>query len=237
MIKLFAAFAFADQKSLGFDPTIQHNRGQFVFTIHPDNDKQSPRRFQTRQLISSSNAGSLLGRGTRVFEAVEIDGNGNPNGSPVVLKDTWVDSDRTREGNVIALLHTEANCEDRELIENHFLTTICHGDVWTELDICDDTANSLMRGLDITSDHVSLFKLQVNPFMRTYESRSGSESSQERSRVRAPHPHLRYTHKTHYRIVFKEKGITIDRVKKLSDVMKLLSETVGGAFLFCTAHV
>ena len=237
MIKLFAAFAFADQTSLGFDPTIQRNKAQFVITIHPDNDKQSPRRFQSSKIISSSGAESLLGRGTRVFEAVEIDGNGNPNGSPVALKDTWVDSDLTREGSVIALLHTEANCEDRKLIEKHFLTTICHGDVWTEPDIWDDTANSLMRGLDITSDHVSLFKLQVKPFIRTYESRSGSESSQECRRVQAPHPHLRFTHKTHYRIVFKEKGITIDRIRSLPKVMEVLSETVGGAFLFCTAHV
>ena len=236
MVKLFAAFAFADQTSLGFDPTIQRNRGQFVITIHPDDDKQSPRRFQTRQIISSSGAESLLGRATRVFEAVEIDGSGNPNGSPVVLKDTWIDSNRTREGNVLALLHKEANCEDRKLIEKHFLTAICHGDVWTELHICDDTANSLMRGLDITSDHVSLFKLQVNPFMRTYESMSGSESSQESRRVRAPHSHLRYTHKTHYRIVFKEKGITIDRIRSLPKVMEVLSETVGGEFLFGTVH-
>ena len=237
MVKLFAAFAFADQKSLGFDPTIQRNKAQFVITIHPDNDKRSPRRFQTRQIISSSGAESLLGRGTRVFEAVEIDGNGNPNGSPVVLKDIWIDSDRTREGKVLALLHTEANCEDRKLVEKHFLTTICHGDVWTEIDIRDDTANSLMRGLEITSDHVSLFKLQVKPFIRTYEPLSGSESSQANSRVRAPHPHLRFAHKTHYRIVFKEKGITIDRVKRLSDVMTVLGETVDGAFLFRTTHV
>ena len=240
MVKLFAAFAFADQKSLGFDPTVKldtSNEGQLIFIVHPDNDKQNLRRFQTIQIISSSGAESLLGRGTRVFEAVEIDENGDPNGSPVVVKDIWVDSDRTREGNVLALLHTEANCEDRILINKHFLTTICHGDVWTEPDILDDTANALMRGLDIASDHVSLFKLQVKPYIRAYESRSGSESSQESRRVRAPHSHLRYAHKTHYRIVFKEKGITIDRVKRLPDVMTVLGETVGGTFLFCTVEL
>ena len=233
MVKLFAAFAFADQESLGFDPTIQldsRNEGQFIFTVHPDNDKQNSRRFRTIQIISSSGAEPLLGRGTRVFKAHEIDLNGDPNGPPVVVKDIWVDSDRTREGNILALLHTEANCEDRRLIEKHFLTTICHGDVWTGLDIRDDTANALMRGLDVISDHVSLFILQVKPYIRTYESRSGSESSQENRRVRAPRPHLRHAHKTHYRIVFKEKGITIDRVKRLPDVMTVLGETVGGAF-------
>jgi len=77
-----------------------------------------------------------------------------------VLKDIWVDSDRMREGNILALLHAAANDEDKQLLEKHFLTTICHGDVWTELDILDDTANALMRGLNITPGRDSLFKLQ-----------------------------------------------------------------------------
>jgi hypothetical protein len=149
---------------------------------------------------------------------VEIDGNGDPNGSPVVLKDTWADSDRTREGNIVALLHAAANDEDKQLVEKHFLTTICHGDVWTEIDILDDTANALMRGLNITPGPDSLFELQRKPFIQNYESPYGSES------------HLKYAHKTHYRIVFKEKGITIDRIRSLPDVMTVLTETVSGAF-------
>jgi hypothetical protein len=137
-----------------------------------------------------------------------------------VLKDIWIDSDRTREGNILASLRSETNDEDRQLFEKHFLTTICYGDVWTELrlNILDDTANALMRGLNITPDHDSLFKLQRKPFIQNYEPPPRSE------------PHLRYPHKTHYRIVFKEKGITIDRIKSLPDVMTVLIETVSGAF-------
>ncbi len=167
--------------------------------------------------MSSYGAEPLRGQGTRVFEAVEIDGNGDSNGLPVVLKDIWVDSDRTREGNILASLHSAANDEDRQLVEKHFLTTICHGDVWTDFGIVDDTANALMRGLNITSD-VLLFKLQQKPFIPNYEPPSGSES------------HLRYAHKTHYRIVFKEKGITIDRMRSPPNVMTVLTETVSGAF-------
>jgi hypothetical protein len=153
-----------------------------------------------------------------VFEAIEIDRNGDPIGSPVVLKDIWVDNDRTREGNIVASLHAAANYEDKELVEKHFLTTICHGDVWTELDILDDTSNALMRGLNITPDRDSLFELQRRPFIQNYIPRFVSESR------------LRYTHKTHYRIVFKEKGITIDLIRSLPDVMTVLTETVSGAF-------
>ena len=220
MVKLFAAFAFADQKSLGFDPTIQPvpgNRGQFVITVHPDDDKQNPRRFRTTRILSSYGAESLRGRGTRVFEAVEIDGDGDSNGSPVVLKDIWIDSDRMREGNILASLHSAADDKDKQLLKSYFLTTICHGDVWTTLDILDDTANALMRGLNIASGRGSLFKLQQKPFIPNHEPPSGSAGLRATSRVQAPHSHLRYAHKTHYRIVFKEKGITIDRMRSLPE--------------------
>ena len=147
-----------------------------------------------------------------------------------MLKDIWIDSDRTREGNILASLHATANDEDGQLFEKHFLTTICHGDVWTELDLLDDTANALMRGLNITPGHGSLFKLQRKPFIQNNRPPSGSEGLRAMSRLQAPHSHLRYAHKTHYRIVFKEKGVTIDRMKSLPDVMTVLTETVSGAF-------
>jgi Fungal protein kinase len=186
-------------------------------------------RFRTTKILSSYGAKSLRGRGTRIFEVVEIDGNGDPNGSPVVLKDTWVDSDRTREGNILTSLRESTSGEDRELFEKYFLTTICHGDVWTEFNLLDDTANALMCGLNL-SDHDSLFKLQRKPFIPNYEPPSGSAGLRATSRVQARHLHLRYAHKTHYRIIFKEKGITIDRMRSLPDVMTVLSETVSGEF-------
>jgi hypothetical protein len=182
------------------------NGRQFTITVHPDNDKQNPRRFRTTQILSSSGVESLWGRGTRVFEAVEIDGNGESNGRHVVLKDTWIDSDLMREGNTLALLHAEANDGDRQLVEKLFLTTVCHGDVWTELDLLDDTANALMRGLSISPDHDSLFKR--NPYSRS------------------PEP----PHKIHYRIVFKEKGVPLAHMKSLPDVMTVFIEIVSGAF-------
>ncbi len=147
-----------------------------------------------------------------------------------MLKDIWIDSDRTREGNILASLRSAANDEDKKLLGKHFLTTICHGDVWTEFDILDDTANALMRGLNLASDHVLLFELQRKPFIQNPKLPTGSKGLRETSRVRVPHSHLRYAHKTHYRIVFKEKGITIDRMRSLPDVMTVLTETVSGAF-------
>ena len=124
----------------------------------------------------------------------------------MVLKDIWIDSGRKRDGNILALFHATADDDDKQLVEKHFLTTICHGDVWTEFDLLDDTANALMRG--ISPDHDSLFKR--DPFIWNNEPPSA--------------------HKTHYRIVFKEKGIAMYHMKSVPDVMTVLSEAVGGAF-------
>ena len=239
VIKLFAAFAFADEKSLGFDPTVQRaedDEKQFIITVHPDNDTKHPRTFRTKRIISSYGAEPLRGRGTRVFEAIETGPNGVVKGLPVVLKDIWIDHDRTREGAILALLHAEANNEDKRLVEKHFLTTICHGDVWTELNILDDTENALMRGLKTTTDRE--FELQRKQLViQKHEPASGSEGLRAISRLRAPHSHLKYGHKTHYRIVFAEMGITVDLVKSLPEVMTVLADTVNGMFSYDTVYL
>ena len=242
MIQLFSAFAFADQTSLGFDPTIQRdtdNKGQFVITVYPENSMQNARRFKTGSVLSSYGAEPLLGRGTRVFGAVEINGNGESINSPVVVKDIWIDSDRLREGDILDLLYEEADETDKHLVKTHFPTTVCQGDVWTNHDTRDDTANALMRGLEIASDHAQLFQLQRKSYVQSSATPSGSDGLRATSRAQARHNHLRvrYAHKTHYRIVFKEKGITIDRMNSLPQIMGVLSETVDGAFLFGTVHL
>ena len=153
-----------------------------------------------------------------------------------MLKDIWIDSDRTREGDILASLYAAADDEDKLLVEKYLLTTICHGDVWTDTNTLDDTANALMRGLNITPGHYSLFRLQQKPSFQNYEPPSGSEGLRATA-LQARHTHLEYAQKTHYRIVFKEKCITIDRIKSLPDVMSVLTETVSGAFQYHTVHL
>ncbi len=209
---------------------VKGQRGQFDITVHLDSDRQNSRTYRTVRIISSYGADPLRGRGTRVFEAVELDGNGEPIGSHVVLKDTWIDNDRAREGNILTSLHLAAQGEDKQLMEKSFLTTICHGDVWTGFGLLDDNAKTLMRGLDIEKDRDSLFQLQRKSTIQRGRSAPRSESLRASSSVQVPHSNKTYAHKTHYRIVFKEIGTTIDRVRSLPEVMKVLTETAGGAF-------
>ena len=78
---------------------------------------------------------------------------------------------------------------------------------------------------------------EVGPLHQKYQPSSGSEGLCAISCIQALHSHLRYAHKTHYRIVFKEKGITIDCIKSLPDVMTVLTETVRGAFPYDAVHI
>ena len=199
--------------------------------MYPNNDKKNLRRFRTTKIISSYGAEPLRGRGTRVFGVIEIDAHDKEKGSPVVLKDIWIDHDRMREGVILAQLYDQADDDDKKLVEKHFLTTICHGDVWTGSDVLDDTENTLMRGLKVTTDRE--FELQRKQLvLEKHEAATGSEGLRATSRLRAPHPHLKYAHKTHYRIVFKEEGITVDLIPRLPDVMIILTGTVTSAFSF-----
>jgi hypothetical protein len=214
--------------SLGFDTTIQPVKdGQFDITVHSNS---STRTFRTIRTISSYSAEPLRGQATRIFEAIELDGDGKPIGSPVVLKDAWIDSDRKREGDILAELHAAADEEGKRLIEKLFLTTICHGDVRTEPGTVDDTAMALMRGLEITKDHPSLFQLQRNSSVQKKTSGTGSRNLRAFTPDEVPLHRIRYDPKTHYRTVYKEVCVTIDSIRILPDVMQILTEIVSGAF-------
>ena len=147
-----------------------------------------------------------------------------------MLKDIWIDSNRKREGDILAQIYSKTNTEDKTLVEKYFLTIICHGDVWTAPKLLDDTEHGLMCGLKITTDRV--FQLQRKQLtLKKRETITGSEGLQAISRLPAPHLNLKYAHKTHYHIFFKEKGTTIDCIRGLPDVMTILAGTVAGAIL------
>ena len=149
-----------------------------------------------------------------------------------MLKDTWIDNDRIREGNVLASIDAAVDSDDRILFERNFLTRICDGDVWTDFDTLDDTAN-LMRGLNIDPNDIPLFELQQMPISESDEPPLELQSPWAMTNVRPPlelHPRYAPNLKSHYRIVFKEKCTPIYRIKSLPDIMTVLIEIVDGAF-------
>ena len=207
---------------------------QFIITVHPDREREKPRRFRTKSVISLSGAEPLRGRGTRVFEAVEIDDQGCKKGSNVVLKDIWVDKDRMREGTILTQILNEAGAKGDECqrqVGKYFLTTICHGDVLLDPDVIDDTEQGLMRGLRTTDRTFSLRNLMITAMTKS-RSESSSDSRPESLPKTNVYGHGRgaipYAHKTHYRIVFEECGVPIHHIRLFHDVLKVLADTTQG---------
>ncbi|KAF9513000.1 hypothetical protein BS47DRAFT_1362784 [Hydnum rufescens UP504] len=87
LVELFAAFAFAHRRSLGFNPTAMHAPGdliQFIIMVHP-HDSKKPWRFHTRKIVSSF--------GVEPLQGIKVNEGGKEKGDPLVLKDIWVDQD------------------------------------------------------------------------------------------------------------------------------------------------
>ena len=92
-------------------------------------DELRPRIFRTVELLSSVGAEHLRGRGTRVWKVHEVVGE-RLSEETYVLKDTWIDSDRMREGHIMAEIRNSATKKEKELIEDALLTMEVHGDVY-----------------------------------------------------------------------------------------------------------
>ena len=154
----------------------------------------------------------------------------------MVLKDTWIDSDRTREGKVLSSIDAAIDdTDDREVFETNFLTRICDGNVWTDFDTLDDTVH-LMCGLNI-DPRVPLFEVQRQLTPRSNELPSGSAGLRATTDAKNLELHPIYAPKTHYRAVFGEKCESIYDIKSLPDIMTVLIETVRGMFQYGTVYL
>lgn len=86
--------------------------------------------YRTEEILSNYSAESPLGRGTRVWSA-RLLVDRKPSGELVAIKDTWIDVDRSREGDVLRTIRDSMNAEGkRELFDAHFLTVLHDGDVY-----------------------------------------------------------------------------------------------------------
>ena len=92
--------------------------------------------YKTIDIIADMSS-NLRGRATRVYEAYDIE---NP-GSKVVIKDSWVDVNRPKEGDTLSEILEDASDDEKEM----FLTVLIHGVV--AIDGREDlTQDLLMNG-------------------------------------------------------------------------------------------
>ncbi|THG93104.1 hypothetical protein EW026_g8036 [Hermanssonia centrifuga] len=173
----------------------RYNEGLFYYDITVRSSDGEKFVYRTLDKISESGAAMILGRGTRVWKAIETK-SGEPHGEPVVLKESWVDTDRMREGAV----HQAIRDTNYSELDRWLLTVQCHGDVF----IGGNTEN---EQVDLT--------LAIIKHSYTRQSRYGTRSAAvlEHEMVYNPQPHPR----VHYRIVFKEvckpmRGLSLEGI-------------------------
>jgi Fungal protein kinase len=98
--------------------------------------------YKTIDIIADMSS-NLRGRATHVYEAYDVE---NP-GSKVVIKDSWVDSNRPKEGDTLSEILDDASDDEKAM----FLTVLIHGVV--TIDGREDlTRDLLMNGFLVSTD-------------------------------------------------------------------------------------
>lgn len=97
--RLPVVIMYAEPCELGWDPAVApHKDGlQYDSTVHSTD--RTAQIYRTLCLISDSGARTIRVRGTRVWKTVFVQ-DGEESGEPVILKDVWPDSHRSREGDI-----------------------------------------------------------------------------------------------------------------------------------------
>ena len=124
MVRLISSLAYANVAKLGYDPTMElfwtPDKWNYQITVKGrDNQENVVTKVYKNIDIIADRSSNLRGRATRVYEVYEV---GNP-GSIVVIKDSWVDIDRDKEGDTLKELLKDASDDEKAM----FLTVLIHG--------------------------------------------------------------------------------------------------------------
>ena len=231
VIRLFVSLAFGTTSQLGYDPTVTHveaaGKMQHEFRV-------GDATYRTLSVLSNFGADALLGRGTRVFQVYNT---ADPTRTPRTLKDVWVETDRKREGAILADLFTKIRSDTQgqsfEDARRHFLTVECHGDV--TIDNRDDHTKYFWGGQDFPAEYEEMqlpttLTRRARASKASYLSSTGGVWVNPLTRLPAKRK-LRVSNRAHYRIVFEEVGVAAHSLNSLPDACKALYDAVEGSVL------
>ncbi|KAJ3555680.1 hypothetical protein NM688_g2447 [Phlebia brevispora] len=229
VVHFFLSFLFAEPDQLGWDPTMERigNTNNFFITV--GEQKEMERRFRTTELLSYAPADALRGRGTRVWKSEEVDANGNIlDPGPFALKDTWIDSSRTKEGEILETVRGfGSTAKERQMMEKGTLSVRCHGHVYI------NGRKDLTLREDKQKDDANHTLFEMKQEKRTAGSKR-VKAYQNRidkgSPVDTPPPPTeripQYNQKVHYRIVYAEVGTPLHCVKSANAAYKAICQVL-----------
>ncbi|KAI0093394.1 hypothetical protein BDY19DRAFT_990038 [Irpex rosettiformis] len=239
-LHFFLSQTYAPAHELGADPTMTLVKasatGECVYdiTVHDVKGKGKaglpvPIVFRTAGLINDHGTNSLLGRGTRIWRVRRlVDGKPDATSPGRVLKDSWVDEDREREGDILQQITGQPDISDtvRKALVALFLTPIACGDVLVK-GRPDGTRSLITRGAHVPD--TGMFSLKAFGHIPSHTQCTTS------SIVPTPGYQQRnianHFKKQHYRIVFAEECEPLSQKTSLRDVFTSLLRMTNGLFV------
>lgn len=218
MISLFYLIGKKNKEELGWDPTVErvHDGTKIQYRFKIDN-----RFFTTTRPLATYGADAMVGRGTRVYEALD------ENKNIVAIKDSWREEDREPEGAILENIFKDIRDKlgEKEAAEaaKYFVRVQAYEDVVVSGER-DKTFNPREEG-DVCLEWITI---KINPILsetRHLPSQGHIPESDrlptELARVSAPSADIPC--RVHTRTVFKDVGIPLMKVTCLYDAFTCLA--------------
>ena len=225
----FLSQLYAEEKELGLDPTMKmllpvgDGPPTYDMTVRVSAEKSVV--YRTRELINQDNATSLRGRGTRVWDVILVEDGVEKLDQCGVLKDYWVDSDRTREGDALAQIIAADTTQE---LEDHLLTVLAHGDVFIDEQV-DNTRQIMTRGVDPpvgTRFNLRLPNRPLKTNSRILKTAAPSNAQLQTATEVEYGQVIEYHPKSRYRIVFYERCTPLYKIVSLHAAYDCLVQLV-----------
>lgn len=229
LVRLLYTFIYSKPTDLGWDDSMtvieSGETEKLTYSV-----KVGARKFRTFGPQVYNAAVSLMGRNTRVWSAREELGSKGLSNATYVIKDTWTDVERRREGDVYDLFDKlPLDAKEKSFLQKILLTKVCHADVVVDnapditLDLSD--IKNTRRRFDIVCTESTRNTDDVTP------------SSFHHQRKNASPPLIRRGRMVHNRIVFKEFGTPLHANDSLVQVFKSIGEVATGTYKMIVAYM
>ncbi|KAK1227040.1 hypothetical protein PQX77_010002 [Marasmius sp. AFHP31] len=248
-IQFLLATSFATPEELGYDPTVVRLNvdGEWVYDYRVDHPKDGTQWYRTVESLDTHRAARLPGRGVRVWVVKPLDGNrrpyppGSAENKRYVLKDYWLAMDSDSESKILEAIVTAATGVDGRTgadIRKHLMTI--ERDWAVSVNGRDDDSDLHLRSKMPPSEyeeHELEHDPQTPPTQPPLSSSvnsvptGGLNIPEEKSRNDVPARLDRrrvFEPRIHRRLIFKEVGQPLNKVRDQKVLAQCLGEALGG---------
>lgn len=233
-VRLLYTFIFSNPTALGWDDSMTVSGSgeteNLTYIV-----KVGARKFRTFGAQVHNAAISLMGRNTRVWNAREDLGRRGLSKATYVIKDTWTDADRRREGDVYDIFDKlPLEAKEKSFLEKLLLTKVCHADV-----VVDSAPDITLDLSDIKNpDHV--FDLVWQGPIEALQPRYANgvtPSAFHHQQENALPELISRGQMMHNRIVFEEFGTPLHAIDSLVQAFKSIGEVAIGTYTTIVLYV